>query len=391
MTKCLKKFGFGENFCKWVKIIYSNPVASVKVNGFLSKFIHMERGIKQGCPLSALLFIICTEILGLALKQNSTINTLSLPNCTDKLNLLSQFADDLCLFLETEIDALNSLDEILLFGRVSGLKLNIEKTEAMWLGPMADSDYKPLNLKWVSITKYLGIFVGTNMSICDEKNWENKLEKFQKLLDVWKSKNLTLFSKIDFLKTYALFKFTFLATMVEIPDSVTDNVEKAIYRFIWGKKDKIRRRTLICPFVEGGANMMDIREQFLALKAPWISKIMTGDLSWQCLSKFLIEKSIPLSVLTQMSFTSIKSIPVLKNLPRFYQEALLGYTKSKFPEKIESQKSLMQQIIWGNRQFLNKNLCLYSREMIKANIIYIKDVYDISGKIRSDVYKKITL
>lgn len=389
MSKCLQKFGFGKKFCKWVKIIYSNPVASIKVNGFLTKLISIERGIKQGCPLSALLFIICTEILGLALKQNSTITKLPLPNSINNASLVSQFADDLCLFLKSEIDVLNSLNEIISFGNVSGLKLNIEKTEAMWLGPMADSDYKPLNLKWVSITKYLGIFIGTCKNTCEKKNWENKLEKFQRLLDVWKLKNLTLFSKIDFLKTYALSKFTFLATMIEIPDSITNNIEKAVYKFIWGKKDKIRRRSLICPCNEGGANMLDIREQFLALKAPWISKIITGDLSWQNLARFLIEKIIPLTMVIKMSFSSIKSFPILKKLPEFYQEALLGYTKSKFPEKIENKKSLMQQIIWGNRQLMNKNLCLYSREMIEANIIYITDVYDASGKIRSDVYEKL--
>ena len=45
-------------------------MSSIKVNGFLSKFISILRSVKQGCPLSALLFIICVEILALAIKND---------------------------------------------------------------------------------------------------------------------------------------------------------------------------------------------------------------------------------------------------------------------------------------------------------------------------------
>jgi hypothetical protein len=60
----LKKFNLGENFITWVKIIYQNPNLLVKNNGWLSSNIKQSRGIKQGCPLSALLFILAVEILG---------------------------------------------------------------------------------------------------------------------------------------------------------------------------------------------------------------------------------------------------------------------------------------------------------------------------------------
>ena len=69
--KCLKKMGFKENFCQWVKIIYTKPKAFIKINGFLSRSVNIERGIRQGCPLSALIFIICTEFLSLYIKEKN--------------------------------------------------------------------------------------------------------------------------------------------------------------------------------------------------------------------------------------------------------------------------------------------------------------------------------
>ena len=83
-------------------LIYSNPIALVKIYGFLTEHISISKGIRQGCPLSALLFIICTEILSTAIKQNENIKGISIPidrrNC--KTIKLSQYADDMSLYLK---------------------------------------------------------------------------------------------------------------------------------------------------------------------------------------------------------------------------------------------------------------------------------------------------
>ena len=63
--------GFMDQFCKWLKVIYTDPKAFIKINGFLSETVNIQRGIRQGCPLSCLIFIICTEFMSLYLKQNA--------------------------------------------------------------------------------------------------------------------------------------------------------------------------------------------------------------------------------------------------------------------------------------------------------------------------------
>ena len=55
---CQKEFGFGETFIKWIKIIYTNVCSSVLVNGWVSEEFKISRGIRQGCSLSTLLFIL---------------------------------------------------------------------------------------------------------------------------------------------------------------------------------------------------------------------------------------------------------------------------------------------------------------------------------------------
>ena len=57
LFKTLKHFNFGDNFINWISILYNKPLACVSNNGYSTQFFEISRGIRQGCPISALLFI----------------------------------------------------------------------------------------------------------------------------------------------------------------------------------------------------------------------------------------------------------------------------------------------------------------------------------------------
>ena len=69
----LKRFKFGPNFIKWIQTLYTNPLASVRVNGCRSGRFTLERGCRQGCPLSPLLFAISIETLAQLIRDDSAI------------------------------------------------------------------------------------------------------------------------------------------------------------------------------------------------------------------------------------------------------------------------------------------------------------------------------
>ena len=73
MIKTLKAFGFGKRFINWVKIVYNNTKSAVKINGYLTPVFLIERGVRQGCPLSALLYVLCSEVLGIVIRKNVNI------------------------------------------------------------------------------------------------------------------------------------------------------------------------------------------------------------------------------------------------------------------------------------------------------------------------------
>ena len=73
MFNCLKCFNFGPDNIKWVKCFYNDVKSSVTNSGYMTEFFNIERVLRQGCPLSAYLFIICIKLLAATVRENKNI------------------------------------------------------------------------------------------------------------------------------------------------------------------------------------------------------------------------------------------------------------------------------------------------------------------------------
>ena len=93
IIKVLRKFGFGERFVRWVQILYTDITSAVKVNGYLTKEFPIKRGVRQGCPLSALIYVLCAEVLGIEIRKNEQIVGYKY-NRNKNEHKLTQYADD---------------------------------------------------------------------------------------------------------------------------------------------------------------------------------------------------------------------------------------------------------------------------------------------------------
>ena len=73
MNLALEKFGFGRNFINSVKMLYKNVNNSIINDGWVSYNFSVSRGIRQGCPISALLYILSAEIMAENIRNNTHI------------------------------------------------------------------------------------------------------------------------------------------------------------------------------------------------------------------------------------------------------------------------------------------------------------------------------
>ena len=176
LFKCLDYFNFGDYFKTWIKILYNEPKSCVvKNNGTFSNFFTITRGIRQGCPISALLFILCVETLANEIRENKDIRGIQISNKMFKIN---QYADDTCLFLKCTNSLKKALKVFECFYRYAGLRLNKSKTEIIVLGNGNNNRIEPINN--ISITskptRGLGILIDKNVSRIAEINIKRNLK-----------------------------------------------------------------------------------------------------------------------------------------------------------------------------------------------------------------------
>ena len=223
---------------KWIKTFYANPQSCVTNNGFATPFFPLERGVRQGCPLSGILFVIGVELLASAIRSDKSIKGLSLDSKEFKL---SQYADDTTCLVEDTSSASNLFEMLDLFRLCSGLELNRSKAEALWLGSNKNRTDTPFGIRWPKdYVNALGICFTTDQSISYSKNLDSGL------LNVWSSRDLTLYGKINIVKSLALSKLTFIVSVLPIPDDLIQSVNKQIVHFIWSQKNpKIKTTTMI--------------------------------------------------------------------------------------------------------------------------------------------------
>lgn len=99
----LERFGFGRKLISWIKLLYTTPLAAVRTNNNISTYFELQRGTRQGCPLSPLLFAVAMEPLALALRQRADIKGIQRAGLEHKVSL---YADDMLLYLSQPLSSL---------------------------------------------------------------------------------------------------------------------------------------------------------------------------------------------------------------------------------------------------------------------------------------------
>ena len=133
--------------------------------------------------------------------------------------------------------------------------------------------------------------------------------------------------------------------MLPIPEGIIKRINNVFYNYIWGKTDRIQREVLINNIENGGLCMIDVESHFMALKAAWVPRICKeSNALWQHLPHSYLVK-VTNGLVKEMSFTSLKQMPVKDNAPKFYQEVMTFYCKSNMPSSISSKSDLFNQIL----------------------------------------------
>lgn len=272
LDRILQKMNFGPSFRQWLQTIYHLPVATVINNGHESGTITLERGLRQGCPLSPLLYTIVIETLCVSIRKNRRIEGFFVPGLKTE-SKISAYADDITLTLRDDCSVTSAFDMIRQYELASGAKLNMEKSEGIYVGLQAGRNHGPVPIRWLEEqTTILGINFGNSLT----QNWEKCIKKIENGVAKWQKRKLTLKGKSVIINTYAVSHLVYLASVFEIPPWVIRKVNKLIFGFLWNNKnERVSRKTCHLPFDKGGLGIADLSVITQTALTKWISLITT--------------------------------------------------------------------------------------------------------------------
>lgn len=268
LYKVLSKFGFHKSIIKTFQALYDKPTARIKVNGALSESFTLERGTRQGCPASPMLFALFIEPLSQWIRQNGDIKGITIHNEEHKLAL---FADDVLVYITkpnlTFPKLMTGLEN---YGALSGYKLNVQKTQVLTFNFCPSSSLVgKYNLKWeTDHIRYLGVNLPKDITKLTCLNYGPLNSNIKSDIQRWGSiPFLGLYSRVESIRMNVLPRLLYLfqSLPVDIPIKQFIEWDKMISRFLWqGKRPRIRFKTLQLHKDHGGLGLPCLREYYFA-------------------------------------------------------------------------------------------------------------------------------
>jgi len=223
--------GIDPSFISVLRSFYHQNKHLLKVCGQVYDGVEVHSGVRQGCPLSGLIFALCVDVLLITLAEG-----------IDSDEALGAFADDIGLVVKSVWNKLPTLQmHFDQFHRISGLALNVKKTVLIPLWSVSSMSHVRLLLReacpsWHSVSiqssgKYLGFFIGPGAV---GKEWQKPLAKFKQRVLHWASLRLGMPMNILAYNIYIAPVLEYVAQLVEPSAEVLDAVSWSLRRLAPG-------------------------------------------------------------------------------------------------------------------------------------------------------------
>ncbi|XP_071713233.1 uncharacterized protein [Rutidosis leptorrhynchoides] len=264
----------------WIHVCLKSASISILVNGSPTNEFMLERGVRQGDPLSPFLFILAAEGLNVLTKlavRNNLFVGVEIGH--DKIPVSHlQYADDTIFFGSWSEGNLRNLMKLLkCFELTSGLKINYHKSNLFGVGVENIEIERMAKLFHCNVGSfpftYLGLPVGGNMRKFE--SWKPVIEKFEKRLSDWKARSMSFGGRLTLVKSVLNSLPLYYFSLFHAPPCVIKKLECVRRSFFWGgsgnnsKISWVKWEETILPFQEGGLNLGTLKSKNMALIGKW--------------------------------------------------------------------------------------------------------------------------
>ena len=383
---CLKYFGYSKNFVNMFKILFTNFELCMTNAGHISEVFYPTHGLFQGNPVGPYGFLCLVKTLAIQLCKNTKIQSISINGIKC---LLSQFVDDLSLFLKLDKtswqEVLETFDS---FYKNSGLKVNYDKTMVYRMGSIRNTNakfYSSRKIVWTNEPmNILGVWVTDNEELCNELNYSSIIEKCKTLIKMWQNRGLSIMGKTMVINSLIVSRFVYrLMVLRKMPKQYLSTLQSVISNFLWNNgKAKIPWGVLTLPSKLGGISLVNIKLKDIALKVQWAIKIQE-DKTLRILAYQLLQNKYGNNI-WEANLNS-RDVIMMFDTQNFWGDALLDWSELKF-NKGENVTDVLSQPLFLNSYIrVNDKPCYFSRA-IEGNL---KSIFDIVIEKKIATYPEI--
>ena len=282
LATVLETVGFKPEFCRWISMMYHNPQAVVQVNGRRSRVFAIERSVRQGCPLSPLLYFLALEPLLRRLRDERTSPALRVVPFAGPLTArVSAFVDDITVFVSRRLDIKAVKEAVVEYERIAGAKVNFDKSKGLRLGAWRGSNTLSGPFRWSNgPVRILGVWFGPDLQL--ERNWPEVQTKVNAQVGIWLSRRLSLKGRVEVCATYVLPQILYRLAVLPLPKARRLALQQPLSRLLWGgARPMVRRQVCIQRTRNGGLGMPDLESHWLAERLAYLGRSLTGDAVWR--------------------------------------------------------------------------------------------------------------
>lgn len=269
LLKVLHQFGFDPIFCNWVKTVLLSAKLSISVNGNLVGFFSCKRGVRQGDPLSPLLFCVAEEVLSRAISllvQQGKLLPMSSPRGYQVPSHVL-YADDILIFCrgtKRNIDCLMSL--FTRYGEASGQLISLDKSIVYHGNVPSRRLTEIINTLGFKLGHLPFIYLGVPLFRGKPKKIHRMYiaDKIKIKLANWKGAMLSVMGRVQLVKSTIQGMLLYSFQIYVWPVSLLKLLDTWIRNFIWSGSIDSRKivtvawNTLCSPFAEGGLGLRSL-------------------------------------------------------------------------------------------------------------------------------------
>lgn len=316
MYQCLERFGIPDSFIKWIKLLYNDTTANICINGYYGRTIRLQSGVRQGCPLSPLLYILTLEPLANLMKNHPNYKGITIKHDDNVTTFKSfRFADDTGCVLTGSSDLVAVEECLKTYTQASGAKVNIEKCELLPLGNSSIDDWitEITKLPRDATVRYLGAPIGNNLD--HEEIWQSKAAKLTTHTLMTKQYGISLNGRVNATQTYLISSIRYLLNFLPLPDSMETTLNRICQNFALNKtRSFLSRQTLELAKECGGLSLPNIQTIRESLDLKFVKEILSGSKPWQpillaILDQHYYPQKIGLDIFKQDPIKPKRSLP----------------------------------------------------------------------------------